>query len=341
MKIVVIADFNKEMYGKAFYNAFKKLGHNVIKIDIRDFRNSSSNMLAKFCNRFEARFQYGIGVIRYNKAIIKQVEEFKPDFVFMYRCCSVWPSTVKRISRITKVLAYNNDDPFDSLPSKHYFRYNRGMAQYCDINYLFRQKNIDDYAKIGITNTKILLPYYVTYMHFPMNLERDVEIAFMGHFEDDGRDETILKMMKAKLPIHVFNYQYWERSTHYEELKSIIRPAGTGKKYNEYLNRIQISLVFLSHFNSDTYTTRCFEIPATKSLMLAPYNDDLAAMFPENEAAVYYRNDEDLIEKCKWLLSNPDEITRIAEGGFNRLKEIGGSEIDRVQEVISDYMKLL
>jgi spore maturation protein CgeB len=113
-----------------------------------------------------------------------------------------------------------------------------------------------------------------------------------------------------------------------------------GDEYNYTINRFQIALVFLSKLNHDTYTRRCFEIPATKTLMLCEYSDDMNSLFPENECAVYFRSKEDLAEKIKYLLCNPGEIDRIAKNGFERLKVIGGSEVDRCSEIISDVTVL-
>ena len=91
--------------------------------------------------------------------------------------------------------------------------------------------------------------------------------------------------------------------------------------------------------NHDTYTRRCFEIPAAKTLMLCEYTEDMDRMFPEDECAVYFRSKEELVEKCKALLANPEKIVKIAENGYNRLKEIGGSEVDRCQQIIEVYNK--
>ena len=74
--------------------------------------------------------------------------------------------------------------------------------------------------------------------------------------------------------------------------------------------------------------------------MLSEYTDDLNRMFPADECAVYFKSPEEMVEKCKYLLSHPDEIKRIAENGYNRLKELGGSEIDRCRQIVETYNEL-
>ena len=205
------------------------------------------------------------------------------------------------------------------------------------MNLVYRKKNIDDYANLGINNTHVLLPYYLEKNNYYEDVEDSVPIAFVGHYENDGRDKFIKTMLDAGLPVSVYNGSYWDRSPIYESIKSIIKPGVHSNAYNHLLNECQIALVFLSKLNSDTYTRRCFEIPATKTLMLSEYTQDLDNLFPENECAVYFRNKEELVEKCKSLLSNPPESKRIAENGYKRLLEIGGSEVDRCKQIIEIY----
>jgi len=74
--------------------------------------------------------------------------------------------------------------------------------------------------------------------------------------------------------------------------------------------------------------------------MLSEYSEDLNNMFPSDECAVYFRSPEEMVGKCKQLLANPDEIKRIAVNGFNRLKDLGGSEIDRCRQIVETYKEL-
>ena len=117
-------------------------------------------------------------------------------------------------------------------------------------------------------------------------------------------------------------------------------PPQYGLRYNETINSLKIALVFLSKLNNDSYTRRCFEIPITRTVMLCEYTDDLNQLFPENECAVYFRNSNEAVAKCKWLLSNNDELLRIGNNAYRRIKEIGGSEMDRYEQIINKYNEL-
>lgn len=335
MKILLVGSYKYEMYAAAFSSGFKQLGHDVIDIDYEQFHIKGKGFLASFHNRFQDRFHYGLMMQQYNTAIIEAVEKEKPHFVFFYRCYHVWPSTMKRLKALSLLLSYNNDDPFSKKPSESFFRYHVKCSYYCDINFVYRQKNIDDYAKLGINNAQILLPYFLSWQNYPIECKKDIPIAFIGHFEADGRDYTIKKLRDAGLPVCVFGREYrWKESKLIKDMEDIFFAGVRGVEYNKILNRTRIALVFLSHRNHDTYTRRCFEIPASSSLMMAPYTNELNQLFEEGKEAVYYKNDEDLIEKCKYYLNHENELNKIASNGYKRLLEIGGSEIYRCSEIL-------
>ena len=63
-------------------------------------------------------------------------------------------------------------------------------------------------------------------------------------------------------------------------------------------------------------------------------------MFPEGEAALYFRNPTELVTKAKYLLDHPEKITLIAEKACERLKILGGSENDRAKQIVEEYYKL-
>lgn len=88
------------------------------------------------------------------------------------------------------------------------------------------------------------------------------------------------------------------------------------------INKAKIAIVFLSHINYDSYTRRCFEIPAAKTLMIAPYNDEMASLFIDGKEAVFYHNAEEFVDKNMYYLSHDEErgfvVYRVDNGSINR-----------------------
>ena len=340
MKILLVGSYQYEMYAPAFSYGFRKLGHEIIEVDYQQFHLKGNGGLATILNRIQDRYHYGIKMYAYNKSILDTVNREHPDMVFLYRCCHVYTSTLQKIKGKAILISYNNDDPFSGTPSDRYFRHHIANARCCDINYVYRKKNIADYAAIGITNTKVLLPYYLSWQNYPIECEKDIPIAFLGHFENDGRDMYILHLKEAGLPVVVYGDSAWKDAPLFERIKDVFYSDKRGVEYNQTMNRCQICLVFLSKINHDTYTRRCFEIPATRGVMLCEYTDDMNELYPENECAVYFRSKEELVEKAQWLLDNPDEINRISQNAYDRAFFLGCSEIDRCRSIIKDIKRV-
>jgi len=328
------------MYAPAFFKAWSSMGHKVEMISDEAYCFSASNPIASFLNKVQERYHYGFFLHRYNVDIIEKVELFKPDFVFLYRCYHVYASTVKNIVEKTIVFSYNNDDPFSKVPSNSYFRHFIEDARYCHLNYVYRKINVEDFKKIGIYNTQVMLPYYREANNFPIECDKDIPISFIGHYENDGRDHFIESLIDAGIPVRVYGDDKWKSAPLYDRIKGHVFPAKRGKEYNETINRSRICLVFFSKLNHDTYTRRCFEIPAARSVMLCEYTDDMNELYPEGECAMYFRNKEDMVKKARYMLNNLPETERIANNAYRRLRELGGSEYDRCQQIINDYQKL-
>lgn len=340
MKILLVGSFRFEMYAPAFAYGFRQLGHEVVEIDYELYHLRGGNSLALLHNRLQDRYHYGLMMRRYNRTIIDTVEREKPEMVFLYRCYHIYNSTLKAIKGKTIVMSYNNDDPFSAVPSKNYYRFHIANAKLCNLNYVYRKKNRDDYALIGITNTKVLLPYYQSLSNRPLECKKDIDIAFVGHYEPDGRDVMIKNLLNKGISVQIYGGSLWKKSTYFPELAKIFHGEVKGEEYNILLNRVKILLVFFSKHNHDTYTRRCFEIPAIKGVMLSEYTDDMNWLYPEDECALYFRNSEELANKAQWILSNPKEQIRLAENAYTRVKELGGSETERCSEIIEDYKNL-
>jgi len=340
MKILIVGSFQYEMYAPAFMSGFLELGHTVDWLDTNKY-HYRYDFPCHILDRFQAKYYHGFPLRKMNIDIINEVETFKPDFVFFYYCFTVFESTYKRIHELgIKFFTYCNDDPYGKILRKPWcYRFHKSI-RLADWNFVYRQKNISDYKKDRINNVSVLLPYYLKKNILLEKCVSILPIAFLGHYEADGRDKYIKALLDNNIPVTVFGGSYWKSAPLYKEIQSCILPGRSGKAYYETINKLQVAIVFLSKLNHDTYTRRCFEIPATKTCMLCEYTDDMNQMFPEDECAVYFHSIKDFIEKAAFLLAHPEECKRIGENAYERLKVIGGNEVDRCKEIIEKYQCL-
>jgi spore maturation protein CgeB len=107
-----------------------------------------------------------------------------------------------------------------------------------------------------------------------------------------------------------------------------------GADYNRALCGAKVALCFLSKLNRDTYTRRCFEIPATKTLMLSEYSGDLASLYIEGKEVDYFRNRDELMEKIKHYVGNDLARNRVAQGGYDKVHGAGHDIDSRMKTML-------
>ena len=96
MKILLVGSFEHLMYAPAFESGFKALGHEVVTVKYDDYLYGSGT-INTLLTRVQNRIHIGYRLSAYNNDIIKKAEALKADFVFLYRCYRIWPSTVKKL----------------------------------------------------------------------------------------------------------------------------------------------------------------------------------------------------------------------------------------------------
>ena len=236
----------------------------------------------------------GIALLTLNRVIISQALSDRPDFILFWRPTHVLPSTLKKLTRLGfQTVSYNNDDPFGprlhgNAPWHHHwlwFWYLRCLRAFSK-NFFYRRVNCEEALAHGTAHADVLMPYFIPWKDRPVELTLEdqarfgTDVAFAGHYEPDGRDISIQALINANVQVKVWGGQYWHRSC----LRDVcdrtlpIRPAD-GENYVKALCGAKICLAFLSKLNRDSYTRRCFEIPACGRLMFSEGSDALRQSF--------------------------------------------------------------
>ena len=293
----------------------------------------------------------GPALLLLNRDLVRVAKERSPEIILIWRGTHILPATLRKLKKeIGAILvSYMNDDPWgprahDRVPWHHYFYWNlylKCVAEY-DLHFVFRSVNIPEILNQGAKEAHVLMPYYVPELHHPVEIteaEKErygCDVVFAGHYEPDGRERYLQALVEAGLHVRLFGGKYWARKVlgPLADYFGAIRPVD-GEEYSKALCGAKMCLCFLSKLNRDTYTTRCFEIPACGRLLLSERTEDLQRMFIEDKEAVFFSNPEELVKKALWLRDHPKEIDRIAQAGMHRVHANGHSADDRMKEMIS------
>jgi spore maturation protein CgeB len=328
MKILIVGSWQHSMYEDSFYISFNKLGHDVHKL-------SWAPYFLTLLGRLESKYSIcGPITFIFNIILYRKINSIKPDVVLIWRGTSILTITLKQIkNKNIHTISYNHDDftgPELGAPvpwhHKRFWKLFLQNAKYYDIHFVKRQSNIEHLLKLGAKKCYLMPMWFVPEIHKKIILNNEdlnkyqTDVVFVGHYEPDKREEYIFKLLENNINVKIWGGKYWNKNVlkDYFEILSPIKQV-EDIEYTKALTGSKICLCFLSKINRDTYTRRCFEIPACGKLLFTERTSDLLLYFKEDIEAVFFSNVEEFVYKIKWLLSNPNKIDEIANAGYKRV----------------------
>jgi len=346
VKILVAGDWRSELHEEAVFSAFTQLGHEPLKFSWNQYFKKEGwlKRLATPVYKAQNKYLAGPAVAQLNKDMLALGLKIRPDMIFIYRGSHIYANTIKKLRSVlekTKIVGYNNDDPFSpQYPDWAWRHFLESVPEY-DLILAYRHRNIDEYLQAGAKQVELLRSWFIPEKNYPVSLTDEerkrfgCDVVFVGHYEDDGRQGQLEEIVKSGLNLRLFGPE-WEKVTSKSKELSKLTPvrAVRGDEYNKALNASKIALCFLSKLNRDTYTRRCFEIPATNTLMLAEYSDDLASLFAEGQEADFFRNTDELLRKIEVYLKDDSRRRMVANAGYERVTKDGHDVVSRMQQVI-------
>jgi spore maturation protein CgeB len=345
MKILVVGDGHAKIHEVAVARAFQDLGHDVGTFYWHTYF-ASTNPLIRFWQRVQYKFLFGPVLEKLNSELVELAVRTKPDVVFIYRGTHIFPRAIYAIKNGVDgctVCGYNNDDPFsegyNGLLWRHFLR---GATSY-DVVFAYRHHNLLDFKRHGVKKTELLRSWYLPWSNYRVELvEEDrnhfnCDVVFIGHYENDGRLQLLEEIARNGFQLRIYGPPYeWNHLLEKSEQLKQLSPVRLvwGEEYNKALCGAKIALCFLSKLNRDTYTRRCFEIPATGTLMIAEYTDDLASLFTEGVDAEFFRDQEELISKITRYLNDEKLRDQVSASGRNRVITDGHDIYSRMKNVL-------
>ena len=286
---------------------------------------------------------------RVNRAVLAAARCERPDWAFFWRPTHILPGTLRRLAAMgVRTASYNNVDPFGprahgQVPWHHHLLWHWTIRclPYFDKNFFYRRINCDEALALGARHAEVLLPYFIPEQDRPIELDATdrarfgCDLVFVGHHEADGREQLVRHLVDAGIDVKLWGGDSWSPAV-LGDLYPRLGPvqAALGDDYRKALCGAEICLCLMSRLNRDTYTRRCFEIPACGRVMLAERTADLVAMFKEDDEACFFSSPEELVSKARWLLDNADRRQRIAAAGLRRVWADGHAVADRCKDLL-------
>lgn len=348
LKILLVGDWHSNLHEEAVRQALEELGQEVVCFPWHHYFKPDTKAGKIFSPFFKVQNKYLFGptLKSLNEDLVSVFKQYLPDVVFVYRGTHIFPETLIKIKGIRSrsvLVGYNNDDPFSPVYPKWFWRHFIAGLPLYDLALAYRSHNIEDFKKAGARRVKLLRSWYVPSKNRPVELspaeQKDYacDVVFAGHFEDDGRLDYLEAVVERgwKLKLHGHDYGWNKPLSRSRTLRHLL-PVRTlwGEDYNKAICGSKVALCFLSKLNRDSYTRRCFEIPAAGTLLLSEYSHDLSTIFEAGKEADFFQSTEEMVEKLEYYLKNEKSRRAVALAGRKRLIADGHDIVSRMRQVL-------
>jgi hypothetical protein len=283
MKILFIAVFTPNSTNVSQSRGFKENGCEIIEYDYR-------KKLIEF-NSIEKR----------DDDIINLVNTIKPNLVLFSKCNMMHYRVVEECNKISKTALwymdamYNFDSELiDKIKRVNYF--------FCGVEGVI--PNAEKYNK----NSIFIHQCPDEKMNFKINDHNCTfidDITFIGSVDSTQIHSDRLKYInRLKNEFNGFK--------HYNNV--------FGLKHNEIVNCSKINLNF-SPTDSSGVSVRIFKILSSGGFLMTTPWTDMEKTFTPDKDIVIFNNEDELVEKIKYYLTNENDRIKISTNGYQKVRE--------------------
>jgi len=242
----------------------------------------------------------------------RSTEEGKGDVIFSYLSGElISPEAVRELSclGIPMInLALNDKEHFVGKIRNGQAMGNRDICRWFTLSWTSTEDALKKYCVEGAT--PLYLPEGANpEIHRRYALEKTIPVSFVGQCYGN-RPAIIARLREAGIRVEAYG-NGWPKG-----------PLSTEDMVRLYSkSRINLGFGGVIGF-SDAYCLkgRDFEIPMSGGLYLTEHHPELERVYEIGKEIVSYTDFEDLVEKIRYLLDNPEEAERIRQQGFARAR---------------------
>jgi spore maturation protein CgeB len=274
-----------------------------------------------------------------NRALIAEAARVKPDVVWLEKGDWVFPSTLGKLRDHARFLVhYNTDDVFGA--GWLFWLHRRGIRRY-DLHLTTNRWNVRELrGRYGVRTLRAGMGYDQDF-HRPVppdhQCSESSDVVFVGHWEPHT-ERYVSLLRDAGVRIHVWGYNWWKAK---DRALRVVTPLEHGK-YLTTIASAKMALCVLSRQNRNESTGRSFEIPAIGICMIAERTAEHVFLYGEEEGAVLFSEERELVEKARRYLGDDKARVAVACAGHARCNVLGmswGDHIRREWPLVEDILR--
>ena len=341
MKILMTDSKNDRLLAYFYSRHLREIsGVQLSSLDYVDELNTRNESVF---NRLGQRMLPYIFLKKINRDIIRAVESFKPDLIWIFKGMEIFPETLDYAGKKgIRLVNYNPDHPFFFAASGSGNSFVKNSIPLYDLHLSYSQEILKD-----LWNS-----YQVKGKYLPFGFEisdqiysrassvPEIEKACFVGCADDERSRVVGLLLKQGIPVDVYG-PGWNKY-----FKSNGKVKVSPGIYNDDLwqvirsYRLQLN-VFRSQ-NRNSHNMRSFEIPGIGGIMLAPWSDEHVSFFEPGREAYFFKNDDELLRLSQQILAmEPSRAFEIRQAARQRSLRDGYSYTERSKKVYAYFSELL
>jgi spore maturation protein CgeB len=285
--------------------------------------------------------QLQVGRVEMNKKLIEKVKEIKPDVVFTFLFTNeLDKATIKTISKDLKIKTVNwfADDNW------RYFNYSKYWAPCFDLCVTTYDSSLASYKKQGVRAVKSQWAANPALFH-PVEVSSDVpEVTFVGTNYGE-RGELVERISSNGYSCKGFGKGFQAGRVAHEKMLEIFSGSKVNLNFSAssgffssgvpktvgrlFFTKVSDGYQFIGHrllANIQSLWARrlpqikgrVFEVPACGGFLLTGAVPDLENYYKIGEEIEVFTNADELIQKVKSLLSNPEKTQMMAKRAYER-----------------------
>ncbi len=340
MKVLIGGQIEKGGTVNFCVKAFRTLGVEVVVVNYNEYFHLS--FVNRVVNKFlKTPWYFGVGVL--NSVLIEKTEKFSPDFVLLFKPVFIFPKTVEKMKKITKVFSWYPDFIlFTKTASTLFFQ---SIPLY-DAHFSFNFENAEELKKLGVKNSFFLPCAFDPDCHAPSKIlekektESGSDIVFVGTYAKERRSEYLERLCGDGYDIKIYG-NGWEGHPKNSCLwrNGCIRSKTLHcRDMSKTLSLSKVVVAFVRDHNKETLACRTYEIPACGAFMLHQRTSKIGEVLEEGKEAEFFSSYEEMRKKIDFYLKNEDLRKEIAERGKNRVlrEDLFIHRIEKIFEVFKE-----
>lgn len=318
-----------------YYTAFSRLGASVLSYAPDYFE---ANSVIERAQIKLSKAPPPAKIQKVSKDLIEICKNNHFDIVFVMAENFLDHTTLETIRRDTKrppLFVYHSHDNNFSAGICKPATFETNLSSY-DLVFTTKSQNVPRYQHLGQEHSYYIPSAYEPTVHRPLSpdeskLGRNIDVSFIGTY-DNSRD-SYLETVGWNL-LEVWGDR-WAKYKHFRLHSDKIHAHPIYYyQFADILTNSACSLGLLREEAQDLHTQRTFEIPACKTLQLAPRNDEILSFFKDEKEIVCFESEGELTEKVGYYLKNESKRLQIAEKGYQKVVSGKHSYQDRVTTIL-------